>query len=445
MSSSYLGITTGFVIDVNDPQETGRVRAVVPSYGDRFDVSADSLPWISFVPPLAGSMNNSRFLRGTTEQPSPGPVSYGLWGIPKIGSTIVVSCLDGNPLNRIYLGCLPTERLSHTLPHGRFVFESGSTNLDGPLDSYDQPIQPTYDNLHTAFGQPSGNYEWNTRAADYSVSSNATSFGPADKISEVLDFSNVSVVSNDGKTFEYNNGYLNDELTGSSVYSWNTPGFHSISMDDRKENCRVKIRTTAGHQIILDDTNERIYVNTCEGRSWIELDQDGNIDVYSSTKINMRTEGDINLTAGQSIRFFANDSINLYSKETRIQTIQDINIHSGQTLKLQTDSDLLMKSSGTLQLKSSGMGTITSGETLNLKSSNNMLLAGSQIHLNGPTPSGDLNDIGVENAKWTNRLPSHEPFARCSTLNDFSHDPKYSYDDPNIGTEDKVRGPFWRR
>lgn len=422
----YYGFTVGTVVDTNDPQQTGRIKVMVPSYGDRPDTPVGDLPWAIYVSPLGGTMNNEKIERGAQEMTTPGPVGYGFWNIPKIGSSVVVTCVDGYPGARLWVGCLHTERLNHTLPHGRFIVES-EDNQDGPFDSYEQPIQPLYDNQTTTFGSRAGNYEWRTRGADYSATATADNFYLEDGFSKKQDDKDVVLKSKDGKQTIIRQGYaksqiepeLKSEATevnyDSHVYSWTTPGFHSISMDDRKENCRVRIRTTSGHQLILDDTNERIYINTCEGKNWIELDQDGNVDIYATTKVNVRTEGDINFTADKTIRMHA----------------EDIHMYATNNVHIQASNDF--------HAKVGGKGMITTDGALHLKATGQIIEQGSQIHLNGPTPTS------ATKAKWTNRVPAHEPYARMSTKNDYSHEPKYDYDSPEIGSEHKTRGKFWRR
>jgi hypothetical protein len=451
---NYSGFTVGTVVDTNDPQQTGRVRVLVPSYGDRPDMSTENLPWAVCVSPLGGTVNNEKIKRGTEEASSNGPVAYGFWNIPKIGTTVVVTCIDGHPMSRLWIGSLHTERLSHTLPHGRFIFGDGEP--DGPLDSYEQPIQPLYDNQTNAFGSRTGNYEWRTRGADYSVSATSGDFYITDGINSTPDDKDHKFTSADGKTVNIRQGYglsqieptlassTTKENFDSQVYSWTSPGFHSISMDDRKENCRVKIRTTSGHQIILDDTNERIYINTSNGNSWIEFDEDGNIDIYSATKVNVRTEGDINFTANKSIRMYADEAIHMFTKQVRIQTIEDLHIKAGTYVKVHSASDMNLQTDTNLNINVGTEGMIKTGGTLHLFAGGNILGKGSQVQFNGSPPS-EAAVAGEEPAKWTNRLPSHEPYARTTTKTDYSHEPKYSYDDPSIGSEDKTRGKYWRR
>ena len=86
---------------------------------------------------------------------------------------------------------------------------------------------------------------------------------------------------------------------------------HAITMDDRPFNQRVLFRTTNGHQVILDDTNEIIYVSTAKGETYFEMDQRGDIHVYASKNINFHAEDNFNINADK-IRLYARRGIHGY-------------------------------------------------------------------------------------------------------------------------------------
>lgn len=447
----HTGVTVGTVVDVDDPQQTGRLRIYVPSYGDRPDAEIEDIPWAMYISPFGG-ISNASLKRGPGQVTSTGPIAYGFWNIPKLGASVAVTCIDGSPSSRLWIGCLHTERLNQTLPHGRFLInETGEP--DGPLTSTEQPIEPLYQNLTTAFGPKKGNYEWRTRGADYATTATADNFYEFDNFCKTADDKGTTLTSEDGTSTQIRQGYaLNQQSTkspsyDSQVYSWTTPGFHSISMDDRKENCRVKIRTTGGHQIIMDDTNERIYINTSEGNNWIEIDQDGNIDVYSSVKVNIRS-ADINLTADKSIRMYAGEAIHMFTKDIRMETTQDIHVRAAQNIKTHSGKDTTTQTDTSYNLKIGTEGMVTTGGTLHLTAGGDILEQGTKIHLNGPTPKAAV-VAGEEMAKFVNRIPGHEPWHRCGTKQDEGEertlDSKFEYNDPNVGREDKERGDNWRR
>jgi hypothetical protein len=423
-------VTVGTVVDTNDPQQMGRVRVVCTRWGDSFDFPVDSVPWALYASPFGGRTQVGT--RGNGIQESKGSVAYGMWAIPKVGAQVVVMCVDSDPNQRVYLGCIYDQFTPHTLPHGRFMYDDhplldNTVTPSGPYTSAEQPIEPLNTNLKQAFGNKSHpNFEWQNRGADYTASAldvanlNTTQSSVPDDKDVIKD----GWTSRQGYQTNRQDPNAPTTLTprnlDSMVYSLTSPGFHSISMDDRIENCRMRFRTTSGHQIILDDTNERIYISTAKGENWIELDQSGNIDIFTNSKLNVRAKQGINFTSDEDIRFHAKKQIHLYA---------------GDNIHVQAENQFHVKTGNTLHL--------TSGSRMNFLSSEKILQTGTEIHFNGPAADP------AEKAKWTHRVPDHEPFARVMTKNDYTHEPELPYDHPDVNRVERgrqiTRGLFWRR
>lgn len=460
--SSYDTVTIGVVVDTNDPQQMGRVRVVCAQWGDSWSDTVEDLPWAVYVSPFGGHTQVGT--RGPGVQQSEGSVAYGMWAIPKVGAQVMVMCIDGNPMTRAYFGCVYDQFTPHTMPHGRFMYDdhpelekTGSSPAPyGPYTSSEKYIQPLTANMKKAFGaKDEPNYEYRSRAADYSVSRvDVSQLGYT--YSKVQDDQNVE---HDGWT--NTQGYqlsrsdpdatssYTDKNYDSMVYSITTPGFHAFSMDDRQENCRVRIRTTSGHQIIMDDTNERIYIATAQGNNWIEMDQDGNIDIFTSNKLSVHAQKEINFTSDDTIRMYAKKGIHMHSDdEVRIDAAKDIHVKTAQNVRAKAEQSVLMEAGQTIQAKSGSDLKLTSGGATHLNSAANLYATAPEIHLNGPTAS-TAQAPGEKPAFWTDRVPAHEPWARTMTKTDFTHEPEIPYDSKDVGMLERgrriIRGLFWRR
>lgn len=493
-------VTLGMVVDTNDPQQMGRIRVVCPQWGDTWGSNVEDLPWAIYMSPFGGQVQVGT--RGPGVQSTEGGVAYGMWAIPKVGSQAVVMCIDGNPMTRMYIGCVYDQFTPHTLPHGRFMYddhpELEKTGSDpapyGPYASSEKLIQPLADNLRQAFGHKGeANYEFRSRGADYSASRvDVTQLNQTySKVQDDKDVKHDDWTSTQGyqvsRTDPNAPSSLTDRNYDSMVYSFTSPGFHSLSMDDRQENCRLRLRTTSGHQIIMDDTNERVYIATSKGNNWIEMDADGNIDMYTNNKFSVHATKEINMTSDETIRMYAKNGIHMHSDdEIRldaakdinvksaqnirshsaqsqfIQADQQINIKAAQTLYLQSDQDVDVKSGQTLFLDGSSNVNVKSGSSLNLNgggtvnllAGGSVLVTGSSIQLNGPSaspasPASPATAAGEQPAMWTNRVPDHEPWARTMTSDDMSHNPEFKYDDKQVNKSERGRtidrSMFWRR
>lgn len=312
--------TMGIVVDTDDPLQQGRLRVFCPSLGDDPELLFN-LPWSVYVSPFGGVINNNSYDR--EGQTSDGPVAYGMWNIPQLGANVAVGCFDGDLRKRFYWGCIFDQQQTHTLLNGRWVWSEGG-KVDGPLTGNGNPIQPAYDNNKQAFGNDTSAPEYQTRIAEYTVtavdanksqlpnnSGNSGLDQQYDAISGAQQFPfNKDTVGSHG--YDYT-GFNEVPLKGSKVYGWCSPNLHSISMDDRPYNSRTKWKSAAGHQILMDDTNERIYIATAQGNSWVELDNNGNIDVYAKNRISFHSDSDINFDANGSIRLTAKQGIYGYA------------------------------------------------------------------------------------------------------------------------------------
>ena len=355
-NTPFYGVTVGVVVDTNDPQQMGRVRALCNALNDPTDGTIDEIPWASYGAPFAGTVQQGT--RGDEDQEITGPVAYGMWAIPKIGSQVLIVCLDGNPNIRLWIGCLHTDLATHTMPHGRFSYKDNSDlpsdeKPAGPFSTFEDNIEPLHTNLRTAFGTAASgdqNFEFQTRGADFQLS--AVTLGQGDSTFSLVEDDADEVTGQVGLT-ESRQGYQTSRIApdqpalrtprnlDNMVTSIVSPGFHAFSMDDRAENCRVRVRTTGGHQIIMDDTNERIYISTSTGENWIEMDEQGNIDIYTSGKISAHAKHDINFTTDRSFRVYAKAGIHLRSdKEVRVRSTKDISIKTDGALRATAEDNL---------------------------------------------------------------------------------------------------------
>ena len=144
----------------------------------------------------------------------------------------------------------------------------------------------------------------------------------------------------------------------------------------------MRFKTADGHQIILDDANERIYISTCMGKSWVEMDRDGHIHVYGSESVSVSAGNDISLVAGKNVNISAGGSVNIASgADTLITACGDFS-SAGNTVFIESKGQL------------------------NLLAKDNIIQTGSLIHLNGP------NADASKCAGSPSVIPNHEPWQR---------------------------------
>ncbi len=447
-SASTPAITSGFVVDTDDTQQNMRVRVACALWGDETNpdiINLQNIPWATVAPQFGGVMTQGfRGVSTAVDDDTP----YGIVGVPKVGTEVIVAKLNDDPLYRVVIGVLPPLGSAGAMPHGRF--QTSGSYPDGPLSMSGKPIEPLYSNLTETFGGvygngPRGSYEWMSRGADYSAA--AYRDASRNKRQTDNDPENVTITEGDGNSFTYTAGYAVDRVGDQpsivsddtrkydpQTYCWGSPGFHSISMDDRAENCRIKLRTTTGHQIIMDDTNERIYVSTHKGKNWVEMDTCGNIDIHSDTRVSIHAAKDINLSSEETIRLsskdihfraqnelrmYSNKDMHLYSSANlRVRTTQKTLIETGNTFEVLSTADAKITSLANVHILAASAAHMTGNGSVHILSSGNILETGALICKNSGAAAQSADSATASQSKTayhSNRIPMHEPWPRVMT------------------------------
>lgn len=221
---------------------------------------------------------------------------------------------------------------------------------------------------------------------------------------------------------------------------------HSISLDDgdiEGNSNQMRLRTSTGHQILLNDSEGIIYVSNSTGTVWIELGNQGTMDVFANDSINFRSK---------NINFHADENIKFHSKGfTQLVSEQQMHLQSGDDFVVSSAGDAGITTKK-FSVTASGQMNLSGGATASIKASGIMAVSGSLVMLQGPSlgsqsaqpvrPSQKLDpkfsDFGVDGGvtnqslnpqgsdfgtggKWilspdsvvtttVDRLVSHEPF-----------------------------------
>lgn len=351
----------GVVKNNADPMQMGRLQVFIPAL-DSEGWELENLPWAMYVSPFGGVTAN--FKVGREKQLFPNISAYGMWMVPKNGAQVLCGCLAGNPEVRFWLGCLWQPELNRTIP---FTVDDLKSDLDQSGIYPQQPVPFLMSNMNEA-GLGPGSPLFPTRGYERSVAF------PQNQA--------------DGKPTT--NGYytkpIESDKADSQTYAITTPGRHFFVMSDVDTECRIRLRSTEGHQVIIDDSNERIYISTAKGRNWVEVDEDGRIHIYAKDEINIHTEDDLNIRSDKNINIKAKQKVNIKSETSsvNVQAQTDINLRAvSGSWKTEAGQDISLKAAGgTLKAESKG--------SLNLSStSDQAFLTGRQnVHLQ--SISGDV-------------------------------------------------------
>jgi len=154
-------------------------------------------------------------------------------------------------------------------------------------------------------------------------------------------------------------------------------GGHSLVMDDGDlvgQDQLVRLRTATGHQILMSDSGQTLFIIHANGQSWVELGKEGTIDLYSTNSVNVRTQGDLNLHADNNININAAKALNV-SAET-------IKISSEKETAQRVGTDFSLYSAGKYTVKVAGAMSMASAGEASYYSDSITYINGSKINLN---------------------------------------------------------------
>lgn len=405
MNTSIPFILEGQVVQTDDDDQMGRCKVWVPALdGESFEI--DNLPWAEYAAPLFGFTVDYPAGNG---MPTNAHSAFGIWAPPKVGGSVYVFCVNGNPSRRAYFASQIRLHRNRSLPAGR---NADGNNGPGPWgDAGDgngglNQIEPAYSNLRDQFQDKMSESESITRGL----------------------YERQVAQAKDVK--DGTEGYSQTPLAGekfldSQTSCWVTPGRHAIIFQDDPKFARVRVKTAEGHQIILDDANERIYVSTAKGKSWIEMDLDGHIQIFAADSISVRSGEDINFFADRDINLEANRNINLKADtgDFKLAAKQSIHLNAEKDgfftfcgeLNQVSDGALKITTKAGLDVRAKADVAITADRGMDLKAGETLKQTASKIHMNGPAAKQAVEASCAVLAEPPSIVPGHEPWKRPET------------------------------
>lgn len=400
------------IVKVNsDPSKMGRLKVwIVGSTTPENDPSG--WIWVSYCSPFAGATPMSQIGRNTQSYDDT-QKSFGMWvPSPEIGTEVLVFFVNGILKKGYWLGCTYQESMNYMVP-GLSAGSSFQSNNSEFIDAAEgkQPLLPVseYNKYRRQVENESKDLLERSSRPYYEPLANGLS----------------------------KQGLISDSLRGagtsssrrespSKVFGYLSPGGNQIILDDGEGSELIRLRTKSGAQILISETFGHVYMITKDGNTWVELSNDGNIDIYGSQNISIRSEGDINLRSDRNINMEAKGQLNLKS------THGGLNFNSEQSsMRFYSDLGFNFTSSsgtidfyskGTIRFSSEGFFSIITEEEYNVFSnggSNSPLppypaLVGNKIQ------SNTIVDKSFNGVKFSDRnletilsrVPSHEPFGQ---------------------------------
>jgi hypothetical protein len=413
--------------------------------------------------------------------------SYGMWFVPPdVGVTVIVVFVNGDPTQGFWIGCVPARFSNHMVPA-----IGGSTQAD--LDPKDKqkygftgktalpvaeinrksntkdfltdpekikkavhPIADRFLDQGLLDDDVRGTTTTTSRREAPSMVFGISTPGPRDKrdgakkasigTKQSLTPTSVPVSRLGGTQFVMDDGderfvratpakdgpvkyidLLNGTVAGTNEKT-NEKGDPTIPYNEY-----FRVRTRTGHQILMHNSEDLIYIGNARGTTWIELTSNGKIDIFAQDSISIHTENDLNIVADRDINMEAGRNINMKASKTfageesgsiRMEAAKDFTVLCAKNGKITVVEE-------NFELKTGKNNNFTAGEDTNILSGKRHYETATRIDMNGPAAkaaaeveqlSRHENPTTSVGAGWSSkyqsgtverivkRVPMHEPW-----------------------------------
>jgi hypothetical protein len=435
----------GYVKNNYDPLKAGRLQVWIPELGGD-EETPSSWRTVSYASPYGGTTYKPIKDGGRNNEFSQVPHSYGMWGVPPdVNCQVICTFITGDPNRGYWFACINTD-LSHYMLPGLAAGPVDTTNMtdeamkakyssesNWPVAEFNElapsaNIGPGFDKNLKPPHEPQAAILMDQGLDRDTVRGAVTSSSQRESPSQVFGISTPGRPGNDpADDPQFKAKMAAGTLTLDDITVKTRKGGHTFIMDDGDQDGNsqlVRLRTAGGHQILMHDTEDVLYIANSTGTAWLEFTGGGHINVYSQQGINMRTEGEFNLHADKDINLNSGASVNINASSSIAQ----------QTAKHTTKSTSIAMQASSIGILSSGEMKIQ-GASGSFKTSSDLVLKGGKIYLNTQTPadvaavpalaSNSHTDTSAEaSGLWVSKsavfdsivtvAPSHEPWPRQS-------------------------------
>jgi hypothetical protein len=418
----------GIVVDNVDPDYTNKIWVQILRTG----FTGESVPGetvnCTFISSYWGA-TGAKF-NGPTNTYEDAQKAWGMWvPTPEIGSTVIVLFLEGNSGRAVWIGSLPDEKKNFMVPG------IAATNFNTEDEGQRLPVVEPNQNANNTSGTPTtklpkavhplaevfrtqGLLEDDIRGITTSSARRETPSkvfgistpGPVDQtapkksIGTEAEQAQMPISKLGGSTFVMDDGdnkFARSTLPGEGPPEYVTTG----GLDKIPHNELVRLRTRTGHQILLHNSEDIIYIGNAKGTTWIELTSGGKIDIFAEDSVSIHTKNDLNILADRDINLEAKRNVNIKAGfGTHIESVGNTDIISGTDTKI-TSGKFSHINSGTEHRETAGKIYMNSDKTVATKA---VILKTFQ----NPT---EIVDDKIESIM--KRVPTHEPYPHHENLN----------------------------
>ena len=388
-----------------------RVSYASPFYGRTYGTDTQELP-------------DSAFTSGQ---------SYGMWMVPPdIGSIVLVTFVAGMSNRGYWFACVYNGPSHHMVPGisrniGPNTLVPGpeladKVNADSNLPTAEaSSLEPNaYTDLVNVNRQP---HEYQSSVLIAQGLDRDTIRGAISSSSMREVPSQVYGISTPGPKLT-----KTDQVPGSPESVISRKGGHSFVMDDGDANGvdqLIRLRTSGGHQILMNDTEDIIYIASKTGNQWLEFSPNGSINIYGAAGFNLRSKGSINLHSDSAIKMNA--------KAIELNGTEAIGLTSDGSISAKASGSASISADGAVSISAMGAASLSAMGIVSVSATGLCKINGALLMLNcgagggggggGGANTNSLQDAQNQNGVWVpvpgaidsicTVVPGHEPWVQA--------------------------------
>lgn len=362
----YHGMYIGYVKANADIQKMGRLQVWIPEFGSR---ETDESGWITvaYSSPFAGA-TSPKGLGPNTQIEKDTMTSYGFWAVPPdLDNQVTIMFANGDPTRGVVMGCLYQQFMNKMVPGLPADKSYQFPTLDVPTAEYNKN---TTENVRDDITRPA-------------LFETADGINKQGLVRDTVRGPSTSGARRESPSEVYGMltpGPKNPDQPGQKEKPTRRLGGSQFYMDDKKGGEHVRIRTRSGAQLLLDESNGIVYAINKLGTSWLQMDQEGNFDVFSAKSVSIRSLEDINLRADN-----------------------DVNIEAGRNVLLKAAADKIPVPETGIPIETGAIGPPLVGEggEIIIEAANDMTLTSVRGNMNTTVLVGDY-DTTITGNRTTN-------------------------------------------
>lgn len=455
-----------------DPTRAGRLQVYIPDLGTPDPDDRSGWYTVTYASPFRGKTQgyvqnlSDYYQKGdyndATEEEENSFQSYGFWFVPPdIGVKVLCVFVNGDPAQGYWFACINDPFDSYmtpgmgSAPSSAYIWKPDSLNTHKMLQQWvELPTGEIPSRLPVA--EPTRSAQENGGTADGSN----PKVDNLDKVQKYPLVYQTYKLGQQGLCFDFTRGTTSTTSTRetpSNCYGISTPGRFWMMKDEDKskefisggdpadilKNFRIgghqlilddgtmegldqmiKIRSSKGNMILLDDTNEQIYIINARGTAWVEMSPEGKIDIYTDQDFSLRSKGNVNIHTEKDFNVHARGDINIKTEKTT-------NWESVNNYTVKTNAAAKLFSKGIMEIGTSSSLNMFSQSAMSVRSNSTLTVKGSMVYINTQpgntvTEPKDIKEnkhpetkqVGGRKTWWvegdfksiTPRAPDHEPW-----------------------------------